>query len=337
MSISFIAGTSDSGITPGSSPNRRVMAKIDVHHHVYPPVFTEALQRAGGDPSGWYVPEWTIEADHQICKAVGISTAILSVTAPGPSIEADPVQAAKLARACNEFCANVRDKQPDAYGFFASVPSLLDVEACLREIEYSLDGLKADGVILLSRYGDDNHYLGHPAFQPVWAALSARKALVFIHPTHPVDTHLVNTRLPQPMFDYPHETGRTAIDLITSGMLREHAVDCGTLPYLIDRVAGMLPNTPMSTGKSRNDILDEARMFYYDTALASSPMALQALRELLGKDGEDHILFGSDFPNAPTASIEYMTDQLNSSKAFDVGSLRGNALKLLPRLQSRES
>ncbi|KAF4963579.1 hypothetical protein F66182_18117, partial [Fusarium sp. NRRL 66182] len=37
--------------------------KIDVHHHYYPPTFTAALKRAGGDPSGWIVPTWTLEAD----------------------------------------------------------------------------------------------------------------------------------------------------------------------------------------------------------------------------------------------------------------------------------
>lgn len=316
------------------------MSKIDVHHHVYPPIFTEALQRAGGDPSGWYIPEWTVEADHEICEAIGVSTTILSVTAPGPAIEKDSAQAAKLARKCNEFCAKLRDDEPKAYGFFASVPSLLNTEACLEEIEFALDELKADGIILLTRYGEDNHYLGHTDFRPIWEALNARKAVVFIHPTHAVDTNLVNPHLPQPMFDYPHETGRTAIDLIISDTFSKYAKDCkiilshagGTLPYLIDRVAGMLPFTPMSVGKTRDHILDEARKFYYDTALSSSPMALSALVELLAENARDHVLFGSDFPNAPTEGLKYITEQLQKSRAVRIEDLRENALKILPRL-----
>ena len=39
--------------------------KIDVHHHVYPPVYTEALHRNGGDPSGWYIPPWTTSLDDE--------------------------------------------------------------------------------------------------------------------------------------------------------------------------------------------------------------------------------------------------------------------------------
>lgn len=321
---------------------KRIQNKIDVHHHVYPPVFTEALNRHGGDPSGWYVPPWTIEADHDLCRQIGVGTAILSCTAPGPDIEPDAGEAKELARACNEFNAKVRDAEPAAYGFFASVPSLLNADDAIEEIQYALDTLHADGVVLMTRYGQDNHYLGHADFAPIWDFLSSRKAVVFVHPTHPVDTKLVNSYLPQPMYDYPHETGRTAIDMITSDMLRKHASQCkiilshagGDLPYLIDRPAGMLPFSPpqFNPGKSRDEILAAARMFYFDTALSSSPMAMKALTTLLGEEGKDHILFGTDFPNAPTEGIEYITKQLEESGDIDVESLRSHGLKLFARL-----
>ena len=352
----------------------KVQGKIDVHHHVYPPVYTvclpfcngvnglrnslprffddvaevltkhvqEALERHGGDPSGWYIPPWTLELDQELCNEMGVGTAVLSCTAPGPDIEKDVAEAQKLARACNEFSARVRDSHPQQYGFFASVPNLLNTEVAIEEMKYALDDLQADGVVLMTRYGEDNHYLGHPDFAPIWDFLNDRKAVVFIHPTHPVDTNLVNKHLPQPMYDYPHETGRTAIDLITRNMLRDHASNCkiilshagGDLPYLIDRAAGMLPFAPASfnAGKSRDEMLDEARSFYYDTALSSSPMALKALMALLEEEGKDHVLFGTDFPNAPTKGIEYMTTQLEGQDVVDVGGLRDNGRKLFPRL-----
>lgn len=321
----------------------RVQGKIDVHHHVYPPIFTKALEAHGGDPSGWFIPPWTIEADHDICKAIGVSTAILSVTAPGPDIEENAREAQKLARACNEHNAKIRDAEPQAYGFFATVPSLLNTNAALEEISYALDTLKADGITLLTRYGSDNHYLGHPDFIPIWDALNARKAVVFIHPTHAVDTNLVNKFLPQPAYDYPHETGSTAVDLIYSNMLRDHASDCkiilshagGDLPYLIDRPARLMVNAPpaMNAGKSAEEVLAAARSFYFDTALSSSPMQLKSLMELLKGGAKDHVLFGTDFPNAPSESIEIFTAQLERQDDFGVEDLRENALKLFPRLR----
>ena len=319
--------------------------KIDVHHHVYPPVYTEALNRNGGDPSGWFIPPWTTALDDEISAETGISTAILSCTAPGPSIVKDPQTAAKLARACNDFCATLRSAQPNRYGFFASVPDLaLDPSGVLAEIEYALDTLHADGIILLTSYGSPvPKYLGNPAFTPIWAALDARKAVVFIHPTHAAGSSQVSTLLPQPAFDYPHETGRTAIDLITSGKLRDNASNCkiilshggGTLSVLIDRVAGLMPFAPaeMNSGLSRDELLELARRFYYDTALSSSPMLLKGLFALLGKEGRGNVLFGSDFPNAPEGSIAYFTQQLEESAELDVRELRTNALKLFPRLR----
>nr|POE48874.1 6-methylsalicylic acid decarboxylase [Quercus suber] len=317
--------------------------EIDVHHHVYPPAMTTALERNGGDPSGWYVPPWTVELDDSLCQKHGISTSILSVTAPGPGIEKDPTVAAELARECNEFCANLRDQQPKRFGFFACVPDLLHIDDALNEIRHALDVMKADGVVLMTSYGTDTPlYLGHALFSSVWKALSERRATVFIHPTHAVGSTLVSKFLPQPAFDYPHETGRTAIDLITSGTLATAAKECkiilshagGTLPYLIDRVAGLLPFAPASfnPGLSRDELLAQARRFYYDTALSSSPMDLRALTALLGDEGRSHVLFGSDFPNASDQSIEYFTQQLRASKVFHESELRENGLELFPRL-----
>lgn len=272
---------------------------------------------------------------------MGAKTAILSVTAPGPGIEKDNAAAAGLARECNEYSAALRDQDPSTYGFFASLPSLLDTEATLTELAYALDVLGADGVTLFTRYGSDNHYLGHSDFAPIWAELNRRSAVVFIHPTHPVDTNLVNPYLPQPMFDYPHETGRTAMDLIISNTLRfspqckiilSHAG--GTLPNLIYRAAEMLPLMPKAIGKTTEEILDEAREFYFDTAISSHAGTLTALF-LLAKPG--HVLFGTDFPNAPTKGIEYFTKQLES---YDMEPKQREevyneaALELFPRLRA---
>lgn len=250
----------------------------------------------------------------------------------------------EVGKECNEYCARLRDARPERYGFFAAVPDLQKVDDVVTEIAYALDELKADGIILLTSYGESAPlYLGHEKFVPVWKALNARQAVVFVHPTHAAGSTQVSKYLPQPSFDYPHETGRTAIDLILSGMLQNHAQNCkiilshagGTLPYLIDRTAGMAPYMPeaMNPGLSRDQILEQARWFFYDTALSSSPMHLRALMALLGSDGKSHVIFGSDFPNAPPGGIEYFTAQLEASEDVVVTDLRKNALALFPRLR----
>ncbi|KAI9680443.1 MAG: hypothetical protein M1822_007201 [Bathelium mastoideum] len=299
-----------------------------------------ALERAGGDPSGWYIPPWTLELDQQIGNLIGLRTTILSTTAPGPCIERDPAKATALARECNRYVAEIRDQKSSEYGFFASLPGLFDTELVLDEIAYAFDVLKADGVTLFTRYGSGHAYLGHEAFKPIWAALNERNAVVFIHPTHPVDHQLINQWMPQPMFDYPHETGRAAMDMITAGVVRDspgckiilsHAG--GTLPYLIYRAAAMLPLMPKPLGFSREQIVEQARGFYFDTAISANPITLKALFEF-AKPG--HVLFGSDFPNAPKDAVEYFTEALDTYQMPE--STRREvyyeaALELFPRLK----
>lgn len=245
------------------------------------------------------MPEWSVEASEASLERNGATTAILSLTSPGAPIAGSVTGCQKLARQANEFCATVRDEKPSKFGFFAAMPDLLDTEGALQEIAYALDTLKADGVTLFTRYGDGNYYLGHKKFDPIWKELDSRSAVVFIHPTHPVDTNRVNARLPQPSIDYPHETTRTAIDLLMSKNRRRFP-NCkvilshagGTLPWIVPRTThwrrGLTAEqTPDKI--SYDEMMDDFRSFYFDLALSTS---LAGLDLLLAVVPNDHILYG---------------------------------------------
>ncbi|KAL5365934.1 hypothetical protein BJX96DRAFT_182063 [Aspergillus floccosus] len=306
--------------------------RVDVHNHYIPPAY---LQGAFIFPT----PAWSLEADQKICQECGVETAILSLTAPGTSI-LKGVESARLARDCNAYGKALRDKHPKNYGFFAALPDILDTDAALEEIRYALDELQADGVTLFTRYGDGNYYLGHLKIQPIWEEVDRRAAVVFIHPTHPVDTNLVNKMLPQPMIDYPHETTRTAVDLITTDTIRKYR-NCkvilshggGNLPWLARRPAIMLPDLGLS-GMTAENFVENARMFYFDLALTDSTFQLPLLQE---SAPPGHILFGSDFPYAPEATLRRFSSELSDAKLSEQDREqinRGSALKLFPRLSS---
>jgi predicted TIM-barrel fold metal-dependent hydrolase len=265
---------------------------------------------------------------------------IFSLTAPGPTI-AKGEAAVKLALETNEYFASFRDKHPSKYGFFATVPCLTDPSTAIAEITYALDVLKADGITLFTRYGPGNMYLGHATLKPLWKVLNERHAVVFIHPTHAVDTNLVSPTLPQPIVDYPHETTRTAVDLVMSNTKRENP-NCkiilshagGTLPFLAKRAAN-LADTGMTT-KTRSEILEDIGAFYFDLALSSSKPVIQMLLELTAPD---HIMYGSDSPYAPTKTIaaflrEFEEATLGQNLEYAIN--RGNALRLFPRFEMKK-
>ncbi|KAK7180699.1 hypothetical protein DPSP01_012991 [Paraphaeosphaeria sporulosa] len=312
---------------------------IDVHHHFIPECYAKALHEAGGDPSGWKLPNWSVATSKALMQTHGIRTSILSLTAPGCSI-LQGAPAATLARAVNQEAHAIRNAHPTAFGFFAALPPVeADAAAAVAEIEHALDVLGADGVTLYTRYGPGPRYLGHADLRPVWAALNERKAVVFVHPTHAADTRPVNGALPQPIIDYPHETTRAAVDMILSGVLRDfpdvkiilsHAG--GSLPYLATRAAHLLADAGL-TALSADEFLTCAKSFYFDTALSGNALSLPLLLDFAPPG---HVLFGSDFPYAPTPTIATHTvagaevlARREGEKGMD---LAANALRLLPRL-----
>ena len=229
----------------------------------------------------------------------GCTKAILSLTAPGAVIEPTDEKRRALARRANDYAAAKRDEDPTRWGFFAALPCLLDTDGALAEIRYALDVLKAEGVTLFTRYGPGNQYLGDPAFKRIWEELNSRKAVVFIHPTHPADTNRVNPLLPQPAIDYPHETTRTAVDMIITNTKRTYS-SCkvilshagGALPYLITRVSTVSKeavDTARIYGKSSQEIMEDFRSFYFDLALSSSE---PVLRLVLDTIPHNHLLYG---------------------------------------------
>lgn len=274
--------------------------KIDTHHHFVPDFYAKAVKEEGGDPSGWPTPEWSVTKSEAIMARLGVQTAILSVTAPGACIKRGK-ESFDLARKLNEHAAAIRDSNPEKFGFFASLPSLLNTKAALAEMKFALDDLHADGITLFTRYGDGNAYLGHASIEPIWAELDRRRAVVFVHPTHPVDTTRVNAKMPQPMIDYPHETTRTAMDMIMAGTRKKYP-NCtvilshagGALPYLISRFATPLRKVPSlaasaTTGTNHEQAMADFRSFHYDLALSTSPSVLKMVLDAVP---HEQILYG---------------------------------------------
>jgi predicted TIM-barrel fold metal-dependent hydrolase len=306
--------------------------RIDVHQHILPSDYVSALAKLGITSSGGRpLPEWDIKNTVALMDRHAIATAITSVAEPGIYF-GDVTFARDLARRCNEFSAQLIHDYPQRFGAFAILP-LPDVGAALRELEYALDTLKLDGVVLLSSV--DGRYPGDPLFDELFTELNRRKAVVFLHPTVPAINNELKLDLPPFLIEFVFDTTRAVTNLIYSGTL-ERCPDIrfivahagGTVPYLAYRISmGQIMLPGVSQG-----VMTYLKQFYYDTALSAMPYALRSLHELVDAS---HILFASDYPFAPEAATFFTVQGIQNFDGFDEHARkaieRESALALFPR------
>jgi predicted TIM-barrel fold metal-dependent hydrolase len=309
--------------------------RIDVHHHILPPDYVRRVGDARIGPLilAGRTPQWTPAQSIEAMDRNGIATAVTSISAPGVWF-GDVRETRDLARHCNEYAATIRRDHPGRFGMFASLP-LPDVDASLAEIEHGLDVLHADGIGLLTSYGD--RYPGDPAFAPVFDELDRRGAVVYFHPTAAPCCHCL-PEIPAATLDFPFDTTRAITSLLYGGTLARcrnirfifsHAG--GAVPFLAERIA-RLAVRPGFKEKVPNGVIPELQRLYYDTALSANRHAFAALLSLTTPS---NVLFGSDYPFAPEATMTATVRGL-AELGLDDGVLRGiereNALGLLTRL-----
>jgi hypothetical protein len=83
------------------------------------------LDAQGLDSGGWAIPAWSAQDAIAMMDQQGIATGVLSITSPGVHLGA--AAAHSLARAINEYGAEMVKIHPDRIGSFASIP-LPDVD-----------------------------------------------------------------------------------------------------------------------------------------------------------------------------------------------------------------
>jgi predicted TIM-barrel fold metal-dependent hydrolase len=315
----------------GAKPRR-----IDVHRHTFSPPYVAARR-----------------SDHSLTPALadgmdpartledmdegGVTLAILSVpSAPKKSFGDAPAMRA-WAREQNDYLAKVSADHPDRFGVFAAT-ALPDVEGSLKEIEYAFDVLKADGIGLVTNYGDK--WLGDPAFAPVFDELNRRKAVVYTHPSSAncCAGLLAGAGVDDANIEYGTDTTRALANVVFGGtaarcpdlrIIWSHAG--GTMPFLIERFV-KLAQTPKFAAKFPQGFVPEAQKFFYDTAQTSQGLGapMLALRRVVPVS---HILFGTDFPwRSAAETVKGLKDNRVFSKKELQAIDAANILSLVPHI-----
>ncbi|HXB27201.1 MAG TPA: amidohydrolase family protein [Gemmatimonadaceae bacterium] len=304
--------------------------RIDVHHHIASPSWLQAIKLIGADDP--VIANWSVQKSLDDMDKGGVATAVLSANVP----QARPLArdtAVRIARESNEYAKQLATTYPGRFGVFAMLP-LPHIDESLREIAYALDTLKADGVGILTSYGD--RWLGYSDFEPIWDELNRRKATVY---THPADAHCcVNLvqGLPPYAIEWGADTTRSIATLIFSGTSAKYrdinwifSHGGGGLTAFAERFLVQMVTTPPYQGRfTREMVQGEIDRFHYDTAQVSLAGTLVALGKLVPVS---QILYGTDFPYRTAAEHSKGVDTI-----FDEADRRRvnreNALRILPRL-----
>src|SRR5580700_3546250 len=308
---------------------------MDVHFHLIPQFYRDAVYEAGRGPAIGRYPDWSPELALDLMDKHGIALAITSLAQPGVSFL--PVgEAASFARRVNDYAAELMALYPRRFGCFGLLP-MHDIDAAIGEARYCLETLRFEGISLFASY--DEKFLGDPWFDPLMRYLDACKAIVHIHPgLHPSSRSLA---LPWPgfMIEYPFDTTRAAVNLLFSGALERfsnirfilsHAG--GTLPYIAWRLSVAPMIDKRLKARSREEIFAGLKTFWYDNALASGVQPMGALSRIAAKE---RIVFGSDWPfcNDRVVAEEVADftapDFLTPNEVAMIA--RDNALKLFPQ------
>ncbi|MBO0710678.1 MAG: amidohydrolase [Acetobacteraceae bacterium] len=307
--------------------------RIDVHHHLMPPTWLAALKSAKlNTPPP--MTKWTPEQSLAAMDQAGVATAITSPTTP--QVGFLPRQdAARVARESNEYARRLADDHAGRFGIFAMLP-MPYIDESLKEIAYALDTLKADGIGMMTSYGDK--WLGYAEFAPLFEELNRRRATVYTHPTGANCCVNLVRGIPETPVEYGADTTRTIASLIFSGASQRYgditfifSHGGGVLTAVAERFQIQMVSAPPYAGKfSREMVEHELKRFYYDTAQVANAVTITALAQLVPVS---QIVFGTDYPyRTPAEHVRGLSERFDAAALQAIG--RDNALRILPRLRS---
>jgi 6-methylsalicylate decarboxylase len=240
-----LAAAAVGGFPATKSVAQSAPRRIDVHHHFASPSWLQAMKLIGSDNQP--IANWSVQKSLDDMDKGGVATAILSGNVP----QVRPLgreAATRIARESNEYAKQLATDHSGRFGIFAILP-LPHIDESLGEIAYALDTLKADGVGILTNYGDK--WLGYSYFDPVWDELNRRKATVYTHPADASCCVNLVQGIPPSALEWGADTTRSITSLIFSGTSQKYrdinwifSHGGGGLTAFAERLLVQMVNTP---------------------------------------------------------------------------------------------
>ena len=290
------------------------MKVIDVHNHVNPRPFLEAV-RADREWYGFTADHgelenprnhWTLEERIADMDRLGVGMQALTVYGDFNRYDRDLGLTEAAVRACNDEVAAMVDEHPDRFVGLGILP-MQDMEASVVELERIATDLGMKGVTIKDHI--NGHTLDEPQFLPFWEAAEELGTVVEFHQ----GSTIVAQRIPRYFLE--NTVGNLVERVLTFGAL-VHGGVMDRFPKL--KVCLLHGGGYVAFGVARMDkgweaakldyminySAEESRQsipkppsqyvgsFYYDCATFSE----STLRFLIDTVGIDRVVFGTDYP-----------------------------------------
>ena len=323
--------------------------KIDLHTHYYPEVFFQMLRDTPSefsfakDPTGRTIithrgarffgvtpPMSDPNKRLEDMDRVGIDVEVISLSTPNIFF-ADETRQPEVARILNDAYADLIAKHPARFKGFASIP--MDApDAAIEELHRAIDGLKLNGVVLLSNI--KGRALTAPIYRPFFEEANRMNICIFLHPMLPANPEPYTEYVLGPLVGFPFDTTLAVARMCFDGMLRElpnirwvigHLG--GAIPYLMERLDSGYRDFAECRVNIDQPPSTYLKKLYYDTVTFSS-YNLRMVRDLVGVD---HMVMGSDYPHL-LGSIERSVssiDQMSIPEPEKERIFSGTALSIL--------
>jgi 6-methylsalicylate decarboxylase len=289
--------------------------RVDIHAHYWTDDYLDLLVNLGKADAGAVRGIGAgggaeLEARLRLMDRAEVQMQVLSACPQLPYGE-DGTKATTAARLINDQYVALAERYPDRFRAFATLP-LPHLEESIGELRRALDELDMTGVAMnTSVLG---RALVEPDFEPVFAELNRRGAVLYLHPAgNSACTPLIGNYHLTWMVGAPVEDTISIMQLITHGIparypnikiINSHLG--GALPMLLQRADDQYrweaPDTPEPPSVA-------ARRMWYDTVGHGH---VPALRCAIDSFGADRLLLGTDFPyeNGDTfvRAVDYIND-----------------------------
>ncbi len=283
--------------------------RIDVHAHYYPDEYIRCLSdfgaathQAGRAPGAGVSLEQRVE----LLDRSGIHLQVLCVGAQQPYF-ANAEHAAEAARRANDSYADICGGYGGRFAAFAALP-MPHLDAALQELSRALDTLGMVGVNVGCTIAGQP--LDDACFEPLFAELDRRAAVVFLHPLGLGCGPLVEDYGLSFTLGAPFEDSIAALRLVRSGLTARYPHMRlivphlgGTLPFLFKRLDGSLNLEP---GQRPSEHL---KRMWFDTANNHTA----ALRCAVESVGASQLVFGTDFPHVAGERFDRATSYIQES------------------------